>query len=58
MNYELLMAFAAISQLSDAWQPERRRGAAFESRAQRGRRRLFPVRRSVATRLLRTGPKR
>ncbi len=56
MHYELLMAFAAISRVSDAWEPGRRRHATLQPRAQRGRR--FPVLRAVATRLLRTRPKR
>jgi hypothetical protein len=58
MHYELLMAFAAISRMSEAWLPDRRPRATFEPRAQRGRRRLLPVLRALATRLLRTGPKR
>jgi hypothetical protein len=58
MHYELLMAFAAISRVSDAWQPDRPRRSAFDPRALRGRRRLFPVVRALATRLFRTEPKR
>jgi hypothetical protein len=58
MYYELLLAFASVSRVSDAGHPERRRRAAFEPRAERSRRRLFRVRRTIATRLLRTGPKR
>ena len=58
MNYELLMVFEAISRMSDAWLPDRRRRATLQPLAQRDRRRLSPVLHALATRLLRTGPKR
>jgi hypothetical protein len=58
MHYELRMAFAAISPLSDARQPDRRRRTSVQLLARRGWRRSVPAMPVVATLLLRTGPER
>jgi hypothetical protein len=53
MNYELLTAFAAISRLSNEWQPDQRPHATLRPLAQRGRRHRDPTLPVVANRLLR-----
>ena len=53
MHFELLMAFTAISRLSNEWQPDRRPRATLRPLVQRGRRRGNPFLRAVANRLLR-----
>ncbi len=53
MNYELLTAFAAISRLSNEWQPDRRPRATPRPLVQRGRRHRNPSLPADANRLLR-----
>jgi len=53
MNYELLTAFAAISRLSNEWQPDGRPRATPRPLVQRGRRHCNPALPAVANRLLR-----
>ena len=53
MNYELLTAFAAISRLSNEWQPDRRPRATPRPLVQRGRGHRNPALPAVANRLLR-----
>jgi hypothetical protein len=58
MNSELLLAYIAISRLSDERQPERRQHVTSERRPGRTRRRLFPILRAVATGVSGKGPER
>ena len=53
MNYELLTAVAAISRLSNGWQPDRRPRATLRPLVQPGRRHRNPFLPAVANRLLR-----
>lgn len=55
MSSDLLLAYAALSRLSNDRQLERRE-ATFEPRARRTRLRLSRILRAVATRVLRKGP--
>ena len=51
MNYELVMAFEAISQLADAWSPDRPKARNSQPRAGQRTQRLWQaLRRSPATR--------
>jgi len=53
MHFELLMAFAAISRLSNEWQPDRRPRATLRPLVQRGRRHRNRSLPAIANRLLR-----